>query len=248
MNIDPKSPAGADFAARSLAHEAIKSQLSFERVKRVAQSQGKRVPSRLAVAVAQTRIAKAKDKTPDLVAVYDSTGTLLGVVPQDRMVDVPAGSAVYDANGKATGIVSTDGKLTLLADGPDAVAKVAKSIAAQGAAVAKRLQAHRVAKGLSPTPTRQRKPIDAVAWLTALGLRINAERVSKGMIPATSDTKPVPPLLTAAIIYAKSSPVQKAAINRVLAKATPASRQAARVALLNIEADTLGPRPTVPRR
>jgi hypothetical protein len=247
VNIDPRTPAGQLFADRALSHENIKSQLAYARVAKVAKDEHRPVPSRAVVAAAQIAVAKAS-KTPDLVAVYDSTGTLLGVVPQDRMVDVPAGSAVYDSTGKATGIVDTAGKLTLLSDGPDAVAKVAKSIAAQGAAVAKRLQGHRVSKGLSPTPTRRGKPINAVEWLTALGLRINAERVSKGMIPATSDTKPVPPLLAAALVYAKSSPVQKAAINRVLAKATPASRKAARVALLNVEADVLGPRPTVPRR
>jgi hypothetical protein len=199
------------------------------------------------VAAVASSVAKAS-KSPPLTAVYNATGQLLGVVPQDRMVEVPAGSAVYSKEGAAVGIVGTDGKLTLLSDGPGAVSAVAKSIAAQGAAVAKQLKAHRVAKGLAPTPTRRGKPVDAVEWLTALGLRINAERVAKGMTPATSETKPVPPLLAAAIVYAKSSPVQKAAINRVLAKATPASRKAARVALLNVEADVLGPRPTVPRR
>jgi hypothetical protein len=247
MSFDPNTPAGAAFAARARAHEAIKSQLSFERVKRVSMGEGRPVPSRAVVAVAQTRIAKAS-KSPTLVAVYDSTGTLLGVVPQDRMVDVPAGSAVYDANGKATGIVDTAGKLTLLSDGPDAVAKVAKSIARQGAAVAKQLQAHRVAKGLAPTPTRRASSgTDAVQVLTSLGMRMNAELVAKGMAPAMAATKPMPPLISAALTYDSASPAGQAIIRKALARCTPESRRRAQVALRNAVESTVGPR-KAPRR
>jgi hypothetical protein len=246
MNIDPRTPAGQLFADRALAHETIKSQLAFERVKRVAKADGKPVPSRLAVAVAQTRIAKAKTP-PDLVAVYDSTGQLIGVVPQDRMVDVPAGSAVYDANGKATGIVGTDGKLTLLSDGPDAVAAVAKSIASQGAAVAKQLSAHRVAKGLAPTPTRRGTGADAVQVLTSLGMRMNAELVAKGMAAPISTTRPMPPLISAALTYDSASPAGQAIIRKALARCTPESRKRAQVALRNAVESTVGPR-KAPRR
>lgn len=235
MTYDPNTPAGAAITARSLAHEAIKSQLSFERVKRVAKVEGKPVPSRLAVAVAQTRIAKAS-KTPPLTACYNAAGQLIGVVPADRLVKVDPGSAVYDKDGKAVGIVGTDQKLTLLSDGPDAVAKVAKSIAAQGAAVAKQLQAHRIAKGLPP------KGADAVQVLTSLGLRMSAELVAKGMTGPTSTTRPMPPLISAALTYDAASPAGQAIIRKALARCTPESRKRAQVALRNAVESTVGPR------
>jgi hypothetical protein len=245
VNIDPRTPAGQLFADRALAIEAIKSQVAYERVKAVSKQEHRPVPSRAVVAAVASGVAKAsKSKTSAPVACYDSTGVLMGVVAPDALVDIPEGTISYDKNGKAVGFIGTDKKLTLFADGMPAVQKAIT----QATAVAKALAARRVAKGLSPTPTRRGKPVDAVEWLTSLGLRINAERVSKGMTPAMSDTRPIPPLVAAAIVYHHSTPAQKLAVRKVLARATPASRKAARIALLNAETAALGPRPTAPRR
>jgi hypothetical protein len=172
---------------------------------------------------------RSRKPAPAVLPVYNKAGELIGVTDPDRLISIPAGSAVYDAQGRATGIVGADGKVTVLADGPEAVKKAVDAMIGQATRVAKQLEAR---KAQRPAPASR----DALAILTAWGQRVNMATVVKSQ---DSDAT-VHPLVAAALAYDKASPAGQASVRKALARCTPESRRRAQVALRNAVESTLG--------
>jgi hypothetical protein len=211
---------------RELAVSAIGDLLAAKRLGQT-QSQASKAAgiTHVSALVEQARIMKTK--AAPMVACYNKAGDLIAAVAPDDIVDIPAGSAVFDAQGVATGIVDGKGHITMLSQGPAAVAAVAKSLASQAIAATK---GRKVVKAQTHRP----QGTDAFSYLVNLGTNCVRATVQKAKAAGEAPVEAMPPLIAAACFYEESSAAVKKAIRARLSQCAPESQSAARLALQRV--------------